>query len=150
MALNPSRVLYDMDSDDEQFLATIHECSDAENSASYDITENMFEKASYVKQLDQFTLIEIQELMAGVRSLEAMETIYELWKTKRQSKVSKVKTCIPRLYIDRYVLGLTIKYSLSQHPERRRAMMMTEMPGNILGPTNVDVGGNVREESPTI
>ncbi|XP_048617860.1 uncharacterized protein LOC106347555 [Brassica napus] len=119
----------------------------------------MFEKASYVKQLDQFTLIEIQELMAGVRSLEAMETIYELWKTKRHSKVmplighlqvSKVKTCIPRLYIDRYVLGLTIKYSLSQHPERRRAMMMMEMPGNILGPTNVDVGGNVREESPTI
>lgn len=67
-----------MDRDDEQCLARIHERSYAENSASYEIIEDMFEKASYVKQLDHFTFIEIQELMAGVRSLEAMETIYEL------------------------------------------------------------------------
>ncbi|XP_056845181.1 uncharacterized protein LOC108810519 isoform X2 [Raphanus sativus] len=87
MPLNPSRVLYEMNSDDEQFLARIHDrVLVAENSASYEITENMFEKASYVKQLDHFTLIEIQELMAGARSLEAMKTIYELWRTKRQSK----------------------------------------------------------------
>lgn len=73
-----SSYLYDMNSDDEQCLARIHERSYAENSVSYEITEDMFEKASYVKQLDHFTLIEIQELMAGVRSLEAMETIYKL------------------------------------------------------------------------
>ncbi|CAH2077183.1 unnamed protein product [Thlaspi arvense] len=93
MALDPTRVLYDMDSDDEQCLRRIRECSDAENSGSCEITEDMFEKAmdmfekaSYVKQRDHFTLIEIQELMAGVGSLEAMETIYELWRTKRQRK----------------------------------------------------------------
>ncbi|KAF8088175.1 hypothetical protein N665_0550s0026 [Sinapis alba] len=94
MALDPSRVLYDMDSDDEQCLARIRKCSDAENSASCQITEDMFEKAmdmfekaSYVKQRDHFTLVEIQELMAGVGSLEAMETtIYEFWRTKRQRK----------------------------------------------------------------
>ncbi|XP_024005910.1 uncharacterized protein LOC18029662 [Eutrema salsugineum] len=93
MALDPSRVLYDMDSDDEQCLMRLRECSDAENSGSCEITEDMFEKAmdmfekaSYVKQRDNFTLIEIQELIAGVGSLEAMETIYELWKTKRQRK----------------------------------------------------------------
>uniref|UniRef100_A0A1J3IWQ6 Enhancer of polycomb-like protein n=1 Tax=Noccaea caerulescens TaxID=107243 RepID=A0A1J3IWQ6_NOCCA len=93
MALNPSRVLYDMDSDDEQYLLRIRECSDAENSGSWEITEDMFEKAmdmfekaSYVKQRDHFTLIEIQELMAGVGSLEAMEKIYEFWRTKRERK----------------------------------------------------------------
>ncbi|KAL0726473.1 hypothetical protein Bca4012_022566 [Brassica carinata] len=94
MALDPLRVLYDMDSDDEQCLARIRECSDAENSASSEITEDLFEKAmdmlekaSYVKQRDHFTLIEIQELMAGVGSLEAMETtIYEHWRTKRQRR----------------------------------------------------------------
>ncbi|CAH8326504.1 unnamed protein product [Eruca vesicaria subsp. sativa] len=93
MALNPSRVLYDMDSDDEQYLKRIRECSDAENSGYCEITEDMFEKAmdtfekaSYVKQRDHFTLIEIQELMAGVGSLEAVKTIYEFWRTKRQRK----------------------------------------------------------------
>ncbi|KAL0690131.1 hypothetical protein Bca4012_089809 [Brassica carinata] len=44
-------------SDDEQCLVRIHERSYAENSVSYEITEDMFEKASYVKQLDHFTLI---------------------------------------------------------------------------------------------
>ncbi|XP_019086638.1 PREDICTED: uncharacterized protein LOC104716912 isoform X2 [Camelina sativa] len=93
MALNPSRVLYDMDSDDEQCLLRIRECSEAENSGSCEITEDMFEKAmdmfekaSYVKQRDHFTLVEIQELMAGVGSLEAMQTLYELWRLKRQRK----------------------------------------------------------------
>lgn len=52
-----SSYLYDMNSDDEQCLARIHERSYAENSVSYEITEDMFEKASYVKQLDHFTLI---------------------------------------------------------------------------------------------
>jgi len=93
MALDPSRIMYDMDSDDEQCLLRIRECSSAENSGSCEITEDMFEKAmdmfekaSFVKQRDNFTLIEIQELTAGVGSLEAMETIYELWRTKRQRK----------------------------------------------------------------
>ncbi|KAF8080571.1 hypothetical protein N665_0934s0012 [Sinapis alba] len=93
MALNPLRVLYDMDSDDEQYLMRLRECSDAENSGSCEITEDMFEKAmdvfemaSYVRQRDHFTLIEIQELMAGVGLLEAVETIYEFWRTKRQRK----------------------------------------------------------------
>ncbi|XP_018481009.2 uncharacterized protein LOC108852000 isoform X4 [Raphanus sativus] len=108
MALNPSRVLNDMDSDDEPFLARIHGYFDAENSASYEITEDMFEKASYVKQLDHLTLVEIQELMVGVRSLEP------IWRTKRQSK---------RMPLIRHL----------QHPEGRRAMMMMEMPGTYQG-----------------
>ncbi|CAA7025455.1 unnamed protein product [Microthlaspi erraticum] len=93
MALDPSRVMYDMDSDDEQYLLRLRECSDAENSCSWEMTEDMFEKAmdmfekaSYVKQRDHFTIIEIQELTAGVGSLTAMEKIYEHWRTKRQSK----------------------------------------------------------------
>ncbi|XP_056845180.1 uncharacterized protein LOC108810519 isoform X1 [Raphanus sativus] len=130
MPLNPSRVLYEMNSDDEQFLARIHDrVLVAENSASYEITENMFEKASYVKQLDHFTLIEIQELMAGARSLEAMKTIYELWRTKRQSKGMPLIMHLQTLYgslrtwVDHQI------FTISQHSQRRKAMMMMEMPG---------------------
>ncbi|KAF2586305.1 hypothetical protein F2Q70_00036542 [Brassica cretica] len=44
--IKKSSYLYDMDSDDEQCLVRIHERSYAENSVSYEITEDMFEKAS--------------------------------------------------------------------------------------------------------
>ncbi|CAN8327033.1 unnamed protein product [Cochlearia groenlandica] len=93
MALNPLRVLYDMDTDDELCLARLRECSDAEKSGSCDINEGMFEKAmdmfeksSYVNQRDHYSSNEIQEMTAGIGSLEAMETIYEFWRTKRQKK----------------------------------------------------------------
>ncbi|KAJ4917784.1 Enhancer of polycomb-like transcription factor protein [Raphanus sativus] len=120
MALNPSRVLNDMDSDDEPFLARIHGYFDAENSASYEITEDMFEKASYVKQLDHLTLVEIQELMVGVRSLEP------IWRTKRQSKRMPL-----------------IRHLQEGNDDDGDAW-------NVSGPTKADVGGNDREESPTI
>ncbi|XP_019058762.1 PREDICTED: uncharacterized protein LOC104819891 isoform X2 [Tarenaya hassleriana] len=93
MALDPLRVMYDMDTDDEQWLLRIHECSETENSGSCEITEglfekamDMFEKAAYVKQRDEFTLNEIEELMTGAGTLEVMERIYEHWRTKRMRK----------------------------------------------------------------
>ncbi|XP_018480986.2 uncharacterized protein LOC108852000 isoform X1 [Raphanus sativus] len=127
MALNPSRVLNDMDSDDEPFLARIHGYFDAENSASYEITEDMFEKASYVKQLDHLTLVEIQELMVGVRSLEP------IWRTKRQSKRMPLIRHLQALHRSLYTWVNHQIFTISQHPEGRRAMMMMEMPGTYQG-----------------
>nr|VDD51511.1 unnamed protein product [Brassica oleracea] len=46
-----------MDSDDEQCLVRIHERSYAENSVSYEITEDMFEKASTKRQIKGMPLI---------------------------------------------------------------------------------------------
>ncbi|KAL5804834.1 hypothetical protein ACOSQ3_031634 [Xanthoceras sorbifolium] len=47
---------------------------------------DMFEKAAYSQQRDQFTSDEIEELMAGVGSFEAIKTIHEHWQQKRQEK----------------------------------------------------------------
>lgn len=93
MALDPLRILYDMDSDDEQWILKIHSASEADNCGLWDISEelfektmDMFEKAAYSQQRDQFTSDEIDELMAGVGSMEAVKVIYEHWQQKRQKK----------------------------------------------------------------
>ncbi|XP_022749558.1 uncharacterized protein LOC111298997 isoform X2 [Durio zibethinus] len=92
MALDPSRVLYDMDSDDEQWISRIRKSSESDASSSslelsdemFEKIMDMFEKASYTQQCDQFNSDEIQELMAGVDSMKAVRAIYEHWQQKRQ------------------------------------------------------------------
>jgi hypothetical protein len=90
MALDPSRVLYDMDSDDEQWMLKNQSSSEV-NSSSWQISEemfekamDMFEKAAYSQQLDQFTFKEIVEFMTGIEPTEAIKTIHEYWQHKRQ------------------------------------------------------------------
>lgn len=92
MALDPSHVLYDMDSDDEQWISRIHKSSESDVSSSslepsdevFEKIMDMFEKAAYTQQRDQFNHDEIQELMAGVGSIKAVRAIYEHWRQKRQ------------------------------------------------------------------
>ncbi|XWS73048.1 hypothetical protein CRYUN_Cryun02cG0092200 [Craigia yunnanensis] len=92
MALDPSRVLYDMDSDDEQWISRIHKSSESDGSSSslefsgemFEKIMDMFEKAAYTQQCDQFNSDEIQELMAGVESMNVIRAIYEHWRQKRQ------------------------------------------------------------------
>lgn len=93
MALDPLRVLYDMDSDDEQWILKIRSSSEADDCGLWEISEeqfekiiDIFEKAAYSQQRDQFTSNEIEELMAGVGSMEAVKVIYEHWRQKRQKK----------------------------------------------------------------
>ncbi|KAL5850386.1 hypothetical protein ACOSQ4_008399 [Xanthoceras sorbifolium] len=93
MALNPLRIIYDMDSDDEQWILKNRNSSEADNEGFVEISEemfekamDMFEKAAYSQQQDQFTSDEIEELMAGVGSFEAIKTIHEHWRQKRQEK----------------------------------------------------------------
>ncbi|XP_027332550.1 uncharacterized protein LOC113847562 [Abrus precatorius] len=92
MALNPSRVLYDMDSEDEQWISNIQN-SEKYNSDLKGISEmmlektmDMFEKAAYAQQRDHFTTNEIEELMFNVGPLCVVKMIYDHWQQKRLKK----------------------------------------------------------------
>ncbi|KAF7830216.1 Histone-lysine N-methyltransferase TRX1 [Senna tora] len=92
MALDSLRVLYDMDSEDEQWLSDVRN-SDKDNSdwegisvETFEKTMDMFEKAAYTQQRDVFSPQEIEELMADIRSSGVIKTIYEHWQQRRQKK----------------------------------------------------------------
>lgn len=93
MALNPSRVLYDMDSDDEQWILNNPTSSESDRCSLGQITDemferivDMFEKAAYAQERDQFTSDEIEDLMVGVGPMYVIRNIYEHWRQKRQRK----------------------------------------------------------------
>ncbi|XP_006844371.2 uncharacterized protein LOC18434233 isoform X1 [Amborella trichopoda] len=80
MALVPSRVVYDMDGHDEEWL----------EHNELDITEEMFERAmdkfekvAYAQQHDDFTVDEVGRFTAGIGPMEVMKAIYEYWQQKR-------------------------------------------------------------------
>ncbi|KAG8381872.1 hypothetical protein BUALT_Bualt05G0018000 [Buddleja alternifolia] len=85
MAIDPSHVLYDIDSDDEQWLMANKNYKRVGISDELlEKTIDMFEKVSYVQRRDSFSDDEIQELVIGVRSVEAAKAIYEYWREKRE------------------------------------------------------------------
>ncbi|XP_062097881.1 uncharacterized protein LOC133803780 [Humulus lupulus] len=91
MALNPSHILYDMDSDDEQWILNTQKSSEFDDGSSGKISEemfekimDMFEKAAYSQQRDLLTSDEIEELMAGVGPMDVIKVIYEHWRLKRK------------------------------------------------------------------
>ncbi|KAK6927437.1 Enhancer of polycomb-like, N-terminal [Dillenia turbinata] len=83
MAMDPTRVLYDMDSDDERWLQSRAEKISEE---LFEKTMDMFEKVSYAQQQDHFTPEEINELMDGAEPMEVIKMIHEHWQHKRQQK----------------------------------------------------------------
>ncbi|KAL1128269.1 hypothetical protein V6Z11_A13G237000 [Gossypium hirsutum] len=72
--------------------AGIHRSSQSDGSCStlefsdemFEKVMDMFEKAAYTQQCDQFNSDEIEELMAGVGSMEVITAVYEHWREKRQ------------------------------------------------------------------
>lgn len=93
MALDPSRVLYDMDSDDEQWILNNQSDLGTDNCSSGKITDemfertmDMFEKAAYTQDRDQFTSDEIEKIVGGDGEMDVIKTIYEYWRLKRQQK----------------------------------------------------------------
>ncbi|KAI9097460.1 hypothetical protein K1719_025231 [Acacia pycnantha] len=91
MALNPSQVLYDMDSEDEQWISNIQK-SEKDNVSLEGISQmfekimDMFEKAAYSRQCDQFTPNEIEEITGDVGPIFLVKTIYGHWQRRRQQK----------------------------------------------------------------
>ncbi|KAL3819044.1 hypothetical protein ACJIZ3_004949 [Penstemon smallii] len=85
MAMDPSHVFYDLDSDDEQWLIENKRCGDISEEI-LEKTIDMYEKVSYIKKRDKLTDAEIEELVAGIRSVEVSKVIYEHWRHKRERK----------------------------------------------------------------
>ncbi|KAH9602929.1 hypothetical protein KSS87_023277 [Heliosperma pusillum] len=92
IAMNPSRVLYDMDSDDEQWLQKRRGldfsdlgCGDVSDE-TFEKTMDAFEKFAYAKQCDHFSLDELEDAMAGFGPFNTILNIYEHWREKREKK----------------------------------------------------------------
>ncbi|KAK3437326.1 hypothetical protein EUGRSUZ_C01845 [Eucalyptus grandis] len=72
MALNPSRVLYDMDSDDARWISSRQSSSDVNDNGyghisveMFERTMDMFEKKAHALQSDHFTSEEMDDLKLG-------------------------------------------------------------------------------------
>ena len=92
MALDPSCVLYDMDSEDEQWISNAENSVKDNNDLSwiseemFEKTIDMFEKVAYAKKCDHFTPNEIEELMVNVGPLSVVKINYNHWQKRWQKK----------------------------------------------------------------
>lgn len=93
MAMDPLSILYDMDSDDEQWISENQNSSRDHGSKCEEISEELFErtmdafeKVAYAEQRDHFTSDEMENFMGGVAPLEVIKLIYKHWRLKRQRK----------------------------------------------------------------
>lgn len=93
MAMDPSRVFYDMESDDEEWISKFKSSSDAKETNTPDITEEifervigMFERVAYDQQCENFTSDEIEHFMAGIGPMDSIKAIYNYWQQKRLKK----------------------------------------------------------------
>ncbi|KZV31641.1 hypothetical protein F511_00445 [Dorcoceras hygrometricum] len=91
MAMDPSRVLYDLDSEDEQWLEAKNKSTDKHlceemSDVFMEKIIDMFEKGAYIQCRDNFTDAEIEELVMGIGYLEAAKVVYEYWRQKRERK----------------------------------------------------------------
>ncbi|PKA64212.1 Histone-lysine N-methyltransferase ATX2 [Apostasia shenzhenica] len=92
VALDPSHVLYDMDSEDEQWVSKL-KCSSENVNVMCDLTDDMFEKVmdilekiSYAKQCDRLSDDELDKLIADFDQHDMIRSIHEHWHGKRQKK----------------------------------------------------------------
>ncbi|XP_054798606.1 uncharacterized protein LOC129303356 [Prosopis cineraria] len=92
MALDPLRVLYEMDSEDENWLFGIQnskkDCNECEGLSDeiFEKIMDMFEKAAFAQQRVEFAPNEIEELMPDIRPLCVVHAIYEHWQQRRKKK----------------------------------------------------------------
>ncbi|GAB2284869.1 hypothetical protein Dimus_019321 [Dionaea muscipula] len=89
MAMNLSRVLYDLDSEDELWISGMRSSDVIHSDISDERFEkimDMLEKVAYVKQRDLFSTDELEESMGGVGPLKMIKITYEHWRKKRMKK----------------------------------------------------------------
>ncbi|KAL1833170.1 hypothetical protein ACET3Z_002821 [Daucus carota] len=86
MAMNPSKILYDMDSEDEQWIdfQTQETCHVAITDDLFEKTMDTLEKVAYAQRRDDFTVAELEKLMVGVVPSEVINAIYQHWQQKRK------------------------------------------------------------------
>ncbi|KAK8930892.1 hypothetical protein KSP39_PZI016380 [Platanthera zijinensis] len=91
IALDPSHVLYDMDSDDDKWVSNFKDSLDSNGSAMCEVSDDMFERVmdmfervAYVNQCDFLSDEEISEYMADFGSFDIIKAIHEFWHEKRR------------------------------------------------------------------
>ncbi|CAN6456350.1 unnamed protein product [Victoria cruziana] len=92
-ALNPSRVLYDMDDEDEEWLMQFRKSLDVDEDQVVDVSDEMYEKAmdafekiAYAQQCEEFSCDEVARITSGIGPFDIMDAIYEHWRMKRRKK----------------------------------------------------------------
>lgn len=91
MAMNPSKILYDMDSEDEQWISRNKKSFQTQESCCMVITDKLFEKImdmlekfAFAQQRDHLTDSEIEKFMVGIVPREVINSIYQHWQQKRK------------------------------------------------------------------
>ncbi|XP_042416622.1 uncharacterized protein LOC122005595 isoform X1 [Zingiber officinale] len=92
-ALDPSHVLYDMDSEDEEWISSVRVSMDSTDNKIPEVTEAMFEKVmdrfeklAYTQQCEELTNEDIEKYMADVGQTDSVEVVYDHWRQKRKKK----------------------------------------------------------------
>ncbi|KAF3326961.1 Enhancer of polycomb-like protein [Carex littledalei] len=99
VALDPSRVIYEMDSEDEEWVLGFN----GERELTEDLFERIMdkcEKLSYVNNCTEFTKEQIEELMEDVGPMEVVKEVAGYWITKRMKKgMSLIRHLLPPLWM---------------------------------------------------
>jgi Enhancer of polycomb-like len=85
VALDPSRVIYDMDSEDEEWILGFN----GERKLTEDLFERVMdkcEKLAYMNQCTEFTAEQIKELMGDMGPIDVVNEVAGYWSTKRKKK----------------------------------------------------------------
>jgi hypothetical protein len=93
MALDESRVIYDMDSDDEEWISGWTKSQRSKNSTVGELTEDLFEKVmdkfekfAHTHNCNELTIDQIKEIDMDDVPLDIIEVIHDHWHDKRQKK----------------------------------------------------------------
>ncbi|URE44056.1 Enhancer of polycomb-like [Musa troglodytarum] len=93
LALDSSHVLYDMDSEDEEWISTVRGNMDAKDGKMTEVTDDMFErvmdmleKFAYTQQCEEITNDDIEKYVADDGPADTIKVIYEHWRQKRKKK----------------------------------------------------------------
>lgn len=93
IALDESRVIYDMDSDDEDWISRWKKNQQSKISTVCELTDDMFErvvdkfeKLAHTHNCNELTLDQMKELDMDNVPLDIIELIHDYWHDKRQTK----------------------------------------------------------------
>ncbi|XP_052156685.1 uncharacterized protein LOC127774464 [Oryza glaberrima] len=89
MALDESRVIYDMDSDDEVWVSRWRKLGKDSTSVTDDLFERImdkFEKLAYSHNCNELTIDQMKELDSDNIPLDTIKVIHDYWQDKRKKK----------------------------------------------------------------
>lgn len=126
IALDQSRVLYDMDSDDEEWISSWRKFLVRDNTSTLELAEDLFErvmdkleKFAYSHDCNELSIDQMKELDIDDVPLDIIEVIHAYWQDKRQKKGMplirhfQVNTYIFAFYL--FIFGFLFSFPLFSH-----------------------------------